>query len=169
VSERKRERHGMSKSAEYRSWQHAKVRCFNVKFRHFANYGGRGITMCAEWCDSFAAFVAHIGPRPAPGYTVDRIDNAGNYEPGNVRWATRVEQAANRRTSLAPDVDRAARRSARARERYLADPQRWSDAQRRLHDADPVGFRALKNAQQRAWRAKRRAKLRGEHGDLFSG
>lgn len=83
---------------EYRSWIAAKDRCFNPKRRRFKDYGGRGITMCQKWRDSFEAFLAHIGPR-SPGLTLDRVDNNKNYEPGSVRWATPKEQRNNRRPS----------------------------------------------------------------------
>ena len=63
----------------------------------FHRYGGRGITVAAEWRHDFAAFYAHVGPRPGPEYSIDRIDVNGNYEPGNVRWATRLQQARNKR------------------------------------------------------------------------
>lgn len=68
---------------------------WRVTFRRaWNNYGGRGIAFCFE---SFEQFFAELGPKPGPGYSVDRIDNEGHYEPGNVRWATRSEQRANQR------------------------------------------------------------------------
>lgn len=89
--------HGMRGTPEYRSWKHAKERCFNPANKKYDDYGGRGIIMCMEWAQSFEAFYAHIGPRP-PGTSLDRFpNNDGNYEPDNVRWATSSQQAYNRR------------------------------------------------------------------------
>lgn len=89
--------HGMSNTPEHDAWKGAKQRCFNPNRKGFSEYGGRGITMCAEWAASFVAFYEHIGPRPGPDYSLDRIDVNGHYEPGNVRWATAREQMLNRR------------------------------------------------------------------------
>lgn len=89
-------KHGRYLAPEYRSWAEAKSRCFNPKKRGFKYWGGRGITMCDRWKNCFAAFFEDMGPRPA-GTTLDRIDNDGNYEPGNCRWATRDQQSANQR------------------------------------------------------------------------
>lgn len=88
--------HLMSKTRTYAAWRAAKQRCGNPSHKNFHNYGGRGITMCQEWRDSFEAFYAHMGDSP-PGLELDRINNNGNYEPGNCRWATRQEQIANQR------------------------------------------------------------------------
>lgn len=87
-------KHGYSGSPEYRSWQHMLDRCRNPKDRKYPNYGGRGISVLFS---SFEEFLAEVGPRPAGKYSIDRIDNDGNYEHGNVRWATPFEQARNRR------------------------------------------------------------------------
>lgn len=73
-------------------------RCTNPASRAFADYGGRGIKVSGRWL-SFDAFLADMGPRPGAGYSLDRIDPNGHYEPGNVRWATRYEQAQNKRLS----------------------------------------------------------------------
>lgn len=90
-------KHGMSKSPEHMTWCHIKSRCFDPKNKSYERYGGRGITMCKEWNDSFELFFAHVGKKPSPQHSIDRINNEGNYEPGNVRWATALEQNNNRR------------------------------------------------------------------------
>jgi hypothetical protein len=94
-------KHGNSrksgKTAEYTSWISAKKRCFNQAHSHYSNYGGRGITMSLLWANDYEAFLAYLGPKPTPKHTLDRIENDGHYEPGNVRWATRREQRLNQR------------------------------------------------------------------------
>jgi len=97
-------KHGHSRigSLAYRSWTHAKNRVFNPKNDRYYSYGGRGITMCKEWADSFEQFYEDMGERPL-GKSLDRIDNNGNYEPGNCRWATPSQQVNNRRTSRLPN------------------------------------------------------------------
>jgi hypothetical protein len=89
--------HGLVQSPEYAIWRAAKSRCHNPNSGQYKDYGGRGIRMCDEWRYDFAAFYAHIGQRPAPELTLDRINNDGHYEPGNVQWATRTQQIHNRR------------------------------------------------------------------------
>ena len=88
-------KHGMSKTREYRSWNHMRRRCFDTTAADYKNYGGRGVRVCARWED-FAAFFADMGPRP-PGTSIDRIDVNGDYEPGNCRWATHTLQMRNKR------------------------------------------------------------------------
>lgn len=92
--------HGMRDTSEYRIWQGMKWRCLNPNYKPYPNYGGRGITVCDRWRDSFEAFLADMGPRPSKKHTLDRLDNDGNYEPGNVAWRTYAEQSQNRRPQL---------------------------------------------------------------------
>jgi hypothetical protein len=78
-----------------------KDRCYRTTARYYEDYGGRGISVFPEWIDSFSAFLTHVGKRPSPRHSLDRYpNNDGNYEPGNVRWATKAEQAANRRSNV---------------------------------------------------------------------
>lgn len=88
---------GEQQTPEYQAWHSMKRRCFIASLPNYKNYGGRGITVCEEWCLSFTAFLTHVGRRPSPRHSLDRIDVNGNYEPGNVRWATQIEQHSNRR------------------------------------------------------------------------
>lgn len=89
----------LNKYSEYNIWKGIKARCNNPNKKCWKDYGGRGIKLCDEWFNDFESFYNHIGPRPSMSHSVDRIDNDGNYEPGNVRWATIKEQANNKRTS----------------------------------------------------------------------
>lgn len=91
--------HGMWKSKEWNSWNHMKQRCLNPKHPRFLDYAGRGIKICDRWMD-FENFFSDMGFSPSPKHSIDRIDNDGNYEPNNCRWATQEQQVSNRRISI---------------------------------------------------------------------
>lgn len=88
------------RSPEYASWQAMKSRCMDKNNQAWKYYGGRGITVCERWINSFENFLADMGKKPSGGgWSIDRFpDNDGNYEPGNCRWATQKEQMSNTRT-----------------------------------------------------------------------
>lgn len=84
-----------TKSKEYQAWIGMKSRCFNVNEKRYKNYGGRGITVCDRWRDSYQNFLTDMGRAPSPKHSIDRINVDGNYEPTNCRWASIKEQANN--------------------------------------------------------------------------
>jgi hypothetical protein len=91
-------KHGMRMTPEYRAWGNMKTRCYNANYYLFDDYGGRGITVCDEWRNDFSRFFRDVGKKPHADWELDRIDNDGNYEPGNVKWSTKIDSARNKRS-----------------------------------------------------------------------
>lgn len=92
-------RHGLSKHKAYTVWRSMKARCYNKNHKAYKNYGGRGISVCSRWLESVENFWADMGSTYAEGLELDRIDNDGNYEPNNCRWATVKLNTQNRRNN----------------------------------------------------------------------
>lgn len=90
---------GRRPTLTYRTWTSIKERCLCPTARGYEKWGGRGIRICEQWRD-FDTFLADVGTRPSAAHTLDRIDNDGHYEPGNVRWATRTQQQRNKSTTM---------------------------------------------------------------------
>ncbi len=91
------EARGYQCSPEYVAWLTMRRRCCDTRGKHYRHYGGRGIAVCERWIEDFPTFLTDMGRRPTPQHSLDRIDNDGNYEPGNCRWATQQEQCNNTR------------------------------------------------------------------------
>lgn len=91
--------HGLSRSPEYNTWANMKARCHNPQHPRYADYGGRGITVCKRWRNSFEAFLADVGRKPAAKHSLERKNNDAGYNPRNCRWASHAEQANNSRSS----------------------------------------------------------------------
>jgi hypothetical protein len=96
--------HGRSRTVEHRCWVSMNSRCSSETNQSYENYGGRGIKVCERWQESFENFYADMGDRPA-GHSIERIDNNGNYDPGNCRWATTLEQCQNLRITKYVVID----------------------------------------------------------------
>lgn len=90
--------HGMTRTREYKTWINMRERCNDVTCKDYKNYGGRGIQVCEDW-EKFENFYADMGKKPK-GLSIDRINNDGNYEPGNCKWSTRIEQNNNKRNTI---------------------------------------------------------------------
>jgi len=92
-------KHGMKHTKEYETWSRIKARCYNTNNPDYFLYGGRGITVCSQWLESFENFYNDMGERPLNCNSIDRIDNNGNYEPSNCRWSDIKTQARNKRNN----------------------------------------------------------------------
>jgi hypothetical protein len=121
---------GAGVTPEYYAWTSMRSRCANPRNASYAAYGGRGISVCREWNRSFESFLDHVGPRPSPKHSLDRINVNGNYEPGNVRWATAKQQTKNRRITVisggrvGPELSETICEPASPRHRRIAS-RRW--------------------------------------------
>jgi hypothetical protein len=103
--------HGEShKTPEWAAWVGMRMRCCNPKHKDWKNWGGRGITVCERWL-KYENFLADVGRKPTSKHQLDRINNNGNYEPGNVKWSTQKEQMLTRRR-IGPFWDLEVRRAA---------------------------------------------------------
>lgn len=96
--------HNMSKTPVYTNWSNLKARCGRPSHKDYKHYGGRGIELCDRW-QKFENFLEDMGMPPSRKHSVERISNEGNYEPGNCRWATHIEQSNNKRNSLRLELD----------------------------------------------------------------
>lgn len=100
-------RHGYTKGghkSEYNTWVNIRARCFNKKHKSYHDYGARGISVCERWL-KFDDFIADIGDKPSPKHSIERKDNNGNYEPDNCKWATKTQQARNKRSNRVVEHD----------------------------------------------------------------
>ncbi len=91
---------GGNRTSEYRSWEAMISRCTNINSTDYARYGEKGITVCERWLESFENFIEDIGFKPTKFHSIDRINNEGDYKPGNCKWSTKKEQANNRSNNI---------------------------------------------------------------------
>lgn len=103
-SKNRRHGHAAAKTREHATWLDMRNRCRNPDAHNYGRYGGRGIKVCERW-DVFENFLADMGPKPGKGYSIERRDNDGDYEPSNCKWATATEQSRNRRGVYRPEED----------------------------------------------------------------
>jgi hypothetical protein len=127
-------RHGgcrrSGRQPEFSVWIGMRDRCFNPRCESYPRYGARGITVCDKWRTSYGAFIKDVGRRPSKAHALERINNNGNYEPGNVKWATRVEQCNNRSTNRL--VEMGGRTMTLAEWSRITPHLKYSTIQRRL-------------------------------------
>jgi len=100
IAKTKFTKHGLSDSKEHLAWLSMKGRCYNKSQQSFKNYGGRGIIVCDRWLSKFEFFFSDMGAAPSTKHSIDRINNNGNYEPKNCRWATPLQQSKNKRQAV---------------------------------------------------------------------
>jgi hypothetical protein len=133
-------RHGHTRlkgmTPEYRAWSAMTQRCINPKSPGFRHCGARGIKVCERWCNSFEAFFADVGSKPSSRFLLSRINNDGNYEPGNCRWIMRSEQNRRRQKKQPPDVMRMTRFPAGTFTRIAA--ALWQEGDRKEQRTDFV-------------------------------
>lgn len=112
---------------EHRTWRSLLGRCYNTRNPDYHNYGGRGITVCSRWKNSFVDFLLDMGFKANKRDSIDRIDNNGNYEPGNCRWATKTEQNRNKRTNRILTINGEKATVAAWSEKFGINPRRVYD------------------------------------------
>lgn len=118
-------KHGLRYSPEYVAWNDMKQRCLNKKKKNYKDYGGRGIKICKQWL-SFDCFYRDMGARPSPNHSLDRINNNGNYDPNNCRWATKKEQNRNTRGNIWIEINGEYKLKTEWLKIYSLDPKSYS-------------------------------------------